>query len=384
MIRIKTAAPPTLPKGEGFLPTKAYNQSGQSDGSLLPFGEGWGGAIYLFLLFSFLFFSCRKDKPDALPQTTVSVNSNGVFITNEGNFQFGNAKVSYYNPDQTTVTEDLFQPANNRPLGDVCQSLCLFNGKAYLVINNSNKIEVVNPQTFVASATIKGFSSPRYFLPVSKNKAYITDFTSNNISIVDLSTNVISGTIPCSGWTEELALAYGKAFVTNEKSNKVYVVNTSTDKLADSIVVGYASNSIKEDKNGKLWVLCSGNKTNSIKASLHCINPVTNQVEQSFQFPNASDNPWRLDINGTSDTLYFLNKGVYRMTINSTALPDSPFIPQESREFYGLGIDPINSIIYVSDAVDYVQRGIIYRYKAEGTLINTFPAGIIPGDFYFK
>ncbi len=340
--------------------------------------------LFLIGILSCTLFACRKDKPEDVLQPNISIGTNGVYITNEGNFQFGNAKISYYDPTQTTASEDLFQPANNRPLGDVCQSMYLFNGKAYLVINNSSKIEVVNPNTFVSTAIITGFTSPRYFLPVSNSKAYVTDFTSNQIAIVDLSNNTISGNIPCSGWTEELALAYGKAYVTNQRRNKVYVINTSNDILTDSITVGYASNSIVEDKNGKLWVMCGGSQTNSINASLHRINPVTNIVEQTFTFPNLSDSPWRLDINGTNDTLYFLNNGIYRMTINSTSLPTASFIAQGSNNFYGLGIDPASSIIYVADAVDYVQRGVIYRYRPDGTLINTFLAGIIPGDFYFK
>lgn len=340
--------------------------------------------IFFLSVLACLIFACRKDKPSEPQNPNISIGANGVFITNEGNFQFGNAKVSYYNPVQSTATEDLFQPANNRPLGDVCQSMCLFNGKAYLVINNSSKVEVVNLNTFVSSTIITGFTSPRYFLPVSNSKAYVTDLTSNYIAIVDLSNNTISGNIPCSGWAEELALAYGKAFVTNQKRNKVYVINTSADILIDSIPVGYAANSIKEDKNGKLWVLCGGSQTNSINASLHRINPITNVVEQTLIFSNLTDRPWRLDINGTNDTLYFLNNGVYRMPINSGSLPTTPFIAQGGSNFYGLGIDPNSSIIYVADAIDYVQRGVIYRYQPNGILINTFLAGIIPGDFYFK
>lgn len=340
---------------------------------------------FLFVWFlCMLLFSCRKDKPEDNPQPSISINENGVYITNEGNFQFGNAKVSYYDPAQKTVKEDLFQPANNRPLGDVCQSMYLFNGKAYLILNNSGKIEVVNPGSFVSTAIITGLTSPRYFLPVSNNKAYVTDFASNNIAIVDLSKNTITGKISCIGWAEELALAYGKAFVTNQKRDRVYVINTTTDLLADSITVGYGSNSIVEDKNGKLWVLCGGSQIDGIKASLHCIDPISNTVEQAFQFPGTSDAPWRLDINGSNDTLYFLNKGVFRMAVNSTGLPADAFILEGNNNFYGLGIDPVTNIIYVSDAVDYVQTGVIYRYTSQGILLNTFRAGIIPGDFYFK
>lgn len=340
-----------------------------------------------YLLYSCIVFtiSCRKDKPEDMIEPQVSVgNNSGVYITNEGNFQFGNAKISYYDIANATVTEDLYQPANNVSLGDVCQSMCLFNGKAYIIVNNSGKVVVVNPVTFVATATISGFTSPRYFLPVSNSKAYVTDLYSDSITIVNLSSNTISGNIPCPGWTEELVLAYGKAFVTNRQRDKVYVINTSTDILEDSIQLSYGSNSIKEDKNGKLWVLCGGSQANSIYAGLYRINTITMQVEQSFQFPNLSDSPWRLDINGTNDTLYFLNKGVYQMSITSGSLPASAFIAEGTRNFYGIGTEPNSGIVYIADAIDYTQRGKIYRYKPDGTLINSFLAGIIPGDFYFN
>ncbi|MCK9205028.1 MAG: YncE family protein [Bacteroidales bacterium] len=343
--------------------------------------------FFKYLFFTLIVFtvSCRKDKPEDNPDPQISIgNSGGVFITNEGNFQFGNAKVSYYDISTATVTEDLYQPANGVSLGDVCQSMCLFNGKAYIVVNNSGKVVVVNPLSFVTSATISGFTSPRYFLPVSNSKAYVTDLYANSVAIVNLSTNTITGNIPCAGWTEELALSYGKAFVTNQYRDKIYVINTSTDVLEDSMQVSYGSNSIKEDKNGKLWVLCSGKQSNSIYAGLYRINPLTKQVEQSFQFSNLSDSPWRLDINGTNDTLYFLNKGVYRMSIASGSLPNNAFIVEGSRNFYGIGIEPNTGVIYVADAIDYVQKGKIYRYKSDGTLINSFLAGIIPGDFYFN
>lgn len=343
--------------------------------------------IYFFLLAgcAVQFFGCRKDNPEDKQQVKFTTGiSGGVFITNEGNFQFGNAKVSYYDNASATAVEDLFQPANNISLGDVCQSMYLFNGKAYVVVNNSGKIVVVNPKTFVQETVISGMGSPRYFLPVSNNKAYVTDLYANAVSIVDLNGNIKTGTIACSGWTEEMALVYGKVFVTNEKSNKVYVINTANDAMEDSIQVGFNSNSIRQDKNGKLWVLCSGNQKNNIPGSLHRIDPITKQVEQSFQFSNTTDSPWKLRMNATNDTLYFLNNSVFRMAIGAANLPSTAFISNGKSVFYGLGIDPKNGVIYISDAIDYVQRGAIYRYKSDGTLINTFKAGIAPGDFCFN
>lgn len=340
----------------------------------------------LFFFSSILFLqftSCKKDVPSKPNEGSIIFGDDGVYITNEGNFQFGNAAISYYSNGQTDAVEDLFAPANNRPLGDVCQSMYLFNGKAYIVVNNSGKIEVVNLTTFVSETIISGFSSPRYFLPVSNSKAYVSDLYAQAISIVNLSNNTITGTIPCSGWTEELILAYGKVFVANQLRDKLYVINTLNDVLIDSISIGYGANSIVEDKNGKLWVLCGGNQAD-INASLYCIDPITHEIEKSFAFNDNGETPWRLNVNGSNDTLYFLNNGVFRMAITETTLPVSAFIAQGNKNFYGIGINPHNGSIYIADAVDYVQRGKIYIYHSNGSPISSFLAGIIPSEFNFN
>lgn len=340
--------------------------------------------MWFFIITGFL-SSCIKDEP-LKPHTTVisASGKNAVYITNEGNFQFGNSSVSYYEDNLSDAVGDLFQDANQRPLGDICQSLCFFNNKAYLVVNNSGKVEIVNPNTFKSIGAITGLSSPRYFMPVSNNKAYVTDLYARTISIIDLNTLSITGNIYCTSGTDAMQLSYGKVFVTNNSSNKLFIINTAQDKLIDSIKVGFAPNSIVADKFGMLWILCNGKPGQTENASLYQIDPISNQVEKTFTFFKKTDAPWRLKINGGNDTLYFLNKDLYRMAIEDLQIPENPFIKANGRNFYGLGVNPHNNNIYVADAIDYVQRGKVYIYTALGNKDTSFYAGIIPGDFYFK
>jgi hypothetical protein len=52
--------------------------------------------------------------------------------------------------------------------------------------------------------------------------------------------------------------------------------------------------------------------------------------------------------------------------------------------FYGLDIDPVTGNIFVSDAVDYVQNGWVYKYnQVNAALLNRYSAGLIPGSFCF-
>lgn len=335
-----------------------------------------------------LLFACRSDKPQDEPEPSITITPNaGVFLINEGSFTHGNSTVGYYNSTTGTAIEDLFAPINKRPLGDVFQSMKIFNGKAYLVVNNSEKIEVVNPETFVSLITINGFPSPRYFLPVSNGKAYVSNFKTNNISIVDLAKNTITGNVACGygNLNERMALAYGKAYVTTPASNKVYVVNTRTDMLEDSIPVCRGGGDIEEDANGKLWVLCSGKESLNEMAGLYRIDPVSNKVEWSIRFSDKTQHPWRLTSNGDHTTLYYISKeGVFKFSIHATALPVSPIIPAGSMYLYGLGIDPRNETIYIADAAGFVAQGKIFRFQADGTPINSFATGMGPNGFYFN
>ena len=71
------------------------------------------------------------------------------------------------------------------------------------------------------------------------------------------------------------------------------------------------------------------------------------------------------------------------MPVASQALPENPFITADGRLFYGLAIHPNTGNIYVSDAVDYVQSGMVYQYRKDGSLAASYKAGRIPGSFCF-
>lgn len=326
------------------------------------------------LIIGISFLSCVKDKPEEDSEFAVVANSNAVIVGAEGNFQFGNASISLYNPGDSSIGENIFQKANDRPLGDVLQSIGSFGNLLYLVVNNSSKIEVVQKSDFKLVATIHNLKSPRYFLPVSNSKAYVTDLYANSISVVDLDLNEVQSQIKVSGWTEGLTMIYGKVFVSNKAKNLVYVIDAEKDELIDSIKVGASPSSLVQDKNSKLWVLGDH--------SIEMIDPVTLNIQKSITL-DLQYSASRLSLNQGLDTLYFLGNGVQRMSVSSDLAPETVFIKNNSNNFYALEIDPKSNNIYLSDAIDYIQKSIVHVYSPSGNLLNSFTSGVNTSVFWF-
>ncbi len=324
----------------------------------------------------------------------------GVFICNEGNFTFGNASLSFYNTDSNKLVNQVFQNANGFPLGDVVQSMALKDSLGFIIINNSGKIFVINANDFSHMATISGLTSPRYIHFVNETKAYVSELYSKSMTIIDLNTFDITGHVHVGKSTEQMVQVNDFVYVTGWfRNNKVYKVNTTDDSVTDSLEVSKQPNSIQADKNNKLWVLCDGGYEGipggKDSAVLYRISPNPYTIEARFAFPVHELSPAELQINAGGDTLYFVNSswsgspddangGIFQMDIGQNELPSTPLIHDEDRLFYGLGIDPRNSEIYVSDAVDYQQRGWVYRYTRAGAVVDSFKTGIIPGSFAFK
>ena len=339
----------------------------------------------LVILVMSLLASCVRDKPQTPLKTSVTINTDHkVLITNEGNFGWGEGTISLYDPISKTVVENYYSQQNNSAaLGNICQSITKYNNSYYIVMNNSNKIVVVNTGNFIKTNVISGFNSPRYLLPISYHKAYVSDLYANSIQVVDLNTATITGSVACFNGTEEMALVYDKAFITNPNSGYCYVMNTSTDIIVDSLYIGEGVSSIVVDRYSKLWVLANGSSTGNQSGRLIRFNPITLNIEQQFMFTSHQSRN-KLCINKTRDTLYYLNNGVYQQPIKSTSLPASPLIPQGNKRYYGLGLNPIDYSIYVADAIDFVQKSKIEIYNPNGNFITGFNAGIISNGFMFE
>ena len=100
----------------------------------------------LFLLSICLFLaSCTKDNTTSIEPTPEDVTVKAI-VVNEGQFGYGTSSLTalYSNGD---VKQDVFKSVNNRTMGDVAQSMAKINNLYYVPLNNSRKVEVIEPGT---------------------------------------------------------------------------------------------------------------------------------------------------------------------------------------------------------------------------------------------
>ncbi len=353
---------------------------------------------YKTLFFPVLLIIAGCAENNLHPNNSGKISKKGLFIINEGNFGSGNASLSYYEPDSFRVTNDIFLSANNIPVGDVPQSMIIKDSLAYMTVSNSGKIVIFNINDFKYSGTIGGLFVPRYMLPLNDSLMLVSDLYKKSIDIVNIHSLKIVDNIPVGGAVEQMVLHRNFIYAASWSFNdKLYKISKDEMRVIDSIATGFQPNSMVIDKHKNIWVLCDGgypgNDAGHEKARLLGIEPASFEIISDFEFPDLSSSPTELSINSAEDTLYFIGgswgmegsgmNGIFRMPITDKQLPGEAFIPGDGHLFYGLGIDPANSDVYCSDAIDYLQKGMVFRFNSEGDKIDSFRAGLVPGYFAF-
>lgn len=351
--------------------------------------------IWLIMALLAVVYSC-SDEPVEIVYADLG-GKKGVFIASEGNFMYGNSSLSFYDKVNKVVYNQVFYARNRAPLGDVAQSITSDGKNLYIVINNSGKIVVTDPVTLEFKTAITGLVSPRYIHFVTPNKAYVSDLYARQITIFNPVTlektgfiRVSDGKFHSTGHSTETFTQIGdQVFVTCwSNGNQLLIIDPQTDTVSDSISVPMQPKKMVADVGGKLWVYADGGipGTSGItpKPALVRVDPETLTMEQIFYLDSRRGFSGDLQLNPTRDTLYVMAENLYKMPVSARRFPDTAFIEAGNRLFFSLGVDPDNGDIYLSDAIDYMQSALLYRYSSGGTALDSFRIGINPGAFWFN
>ena len=207
-------------------------------------------SLLLLSLLVITLFSCKPSQPVNPSSFTIG---SGVLVLNEGNYQFSNASLTFYDPVADTVANDLFSKIYNAPLGDVAESMALVDGKLYILVNNSNYIYKIDANTIMMDTTqpfmLTDFYSPREMYFVAPNKAYVSDLIGKGLWIVNPQDMSHCGFVETGKTTEKMVAVGNELYVSNwsyyyvdphshDSYNTVQVIDMNNDVKVDEITVG--------------------------------------------------------------------------------------------------------------------------------------------------
>jgi YVTN family beta-propeller protein len=341
---------------------------------------------FLALLSAAVLVGCNPDK-----ETGPSIpGSPGVFVLSEGQFGKGDGTVSAFGTSSKTLLVDAFGTINNSAmLGDVIQDMGLANGRGYVCVNASNKVEVVDASTFKSIATIRNIRQPRYFASTSAARGYVTawrgpytSYQPGKVMVLDLYSSTVIDSITVGRNPEQLLAFNGMLYVPNSYDNTISVIDAATNKVTSTVTVTAGPKTVVADQAGNLWALCSQpyGATSTPLASL--VRFAAGSTTAQLTLPFASSGASQLRISPDKTQLYYSYGGAeYKLSTTATALPTTPFI---RRSFNGFGIDPRDNTIYGAISTGYTTNGRFVRYLAAGgAAIDSFTVKVGPNGFVF-
>lgn len=337
------------------------------------------------LAFVLLMQSC-KDEP--LP-TPPNAYGTGVFVINEGVFQGGTGTVTFINRTTLGVQQDVFAQANGRPLGNVAQTMASFGTQGLIVVNNANKVEVVDLKDFKSVGSIEGLALPsKIVVAANTGKAYVTEWMSfgspGRVSVIDIASRSVLRTIAVGEFPNAIALHNNRIYVANSNENTVTEISLNADTVLRTITVGDRPNGFVSQGNS-LVVLCGGNPSWTGSETAGSIATITGNQVSIATFPAATFHPSNLTIHPNGNAvLYEVNGAIYSesLPVGANIVPANPVI---NRGFYHFSLDPTDGgLLYGTDGGDFSSNGWIYRYERNFALKDSIRAGIAPGYIHYR
>ena len=341
------------------------------------------------LLFILILSSCKKEKPQ--PESP-DVLSNGILVLNEGLFQQNNSSISWIELSSDAVTNDLFLNTNGRLLGDTGNDMKAYGGKVYVVVNNSNTIEVLNKRTGKSIKQISmmygGNGKQPRSITFYQSKAYITCYD-GYVDVLDTVSLSIVQRIKVGSNPEGLAVSGARLFVSNSGGlnypnvdSTLSVIDLSTYQEITRVTVGKNPGGVRTDASGDVYVIVRGNY-GSIPSRMVKVDPNV-LTTQAFSFDASS-----VEVMGDHFLItyfnYSNNSSQVKLfnTVSETLESENYLATTGITTLYGVQYDPLRNKIFCLDAMSYTNTGYVRQYSSSGIFEKSYHVGLNPSKLIF-
>lgn len=370
--------------------------------------------------------SCREDEHIVVSDVQIirdKIDPNskiaGMYLVNEGNMGSNKCTLDYLDYTEGIYMRNIYPERNPtvvKELGDVGNDVQIYGNKLYIIVNCSNKVEVLDARTGVR---IKQIEIPNCrYICFRREHAYVSSYVAGvlidpnaplgAVFKIDTASLQVVDKVTVGYQPEEMVVLGDYLYVANSGGyrvpyydNTVSVVEFEGFRQEQQIVVGLNLHRIKADKYGKLWVSSRGNYNDiyspygSVPSNLFVLDKRVGYnemiVTDTINVPCSN-----MAING--DSLYLYSHDYDNITQQSTLtygiiniktkkVVSKNFITdgteKEIKMPYGISIHPETGDIYVTDAKNYVSTGTLSCYNKEGKRKWRVSTGDIPAHMVY-
>lgn len=334
----------------------------------------------------------------------------GFYLLNEGNMGSNKCTLDFCDLSTGEYFRNIYAERNPNAvmeLGDVGNDLGIYDGRLYIVVNCSHKVEVTDAVTGIriGQVDIPNCRYVRFYDGMVYVSSYVgpvqpgADSPKGAVYEIDPSTLKVTRQVTVGYQPEEMEIIDGYMYVANsggyrapDYDNTVSVIEMASFRQTKQIPVAINLNHVRADRYGRLWVTSRGNNSD-IPSCIALLTPTEEAggmtVEKIIDVPAAN-------IAIHEDCLYYFSSpsaltgsaAVYGVIDVESATPTGrSFITDgtenEIRLPYGLAVNPDNGDIYLTDAKNYVSSGTLYAFSPEGKKKWSVRTGDIPSAIAF-
>ncbi len=362
-----------------------------------------------------IFASCREDEIvvptqyDIVPSLTDDGGGYaGLYVLNEGNMGSNKCTLDYLDYRNGYYVRNLYaerNPTQIKELGDVGNDIQVYGSRIYVVVNCSNKVEVLDAHTGkrIGQVEVPNCRNIRFYRRYAYITSYVGPVQLNNPDAVPgavykIDTLSLAVTDRCTvGYQpngleiigDYIYVANSGGYMAPNYDNTVSVIEIPTFRQTEKIPVGINLGTIGKDRYGKLWVTSMGDYT-SVHSNLFVLQRKANrnrmEVTDTLNIPCTG-----FYIHG--DSLYYYSTEWNNYTQSNTVtygivnvktkqrITDAFITDGTEKDItipYGLLVHPTTGDIYITDAKNYVSSGVLHCYSRDGKHKWSVRTGDIP------
>ncbi len=369
--------------------------------------------FYLLALAFLCLFSCRTDDyvvPSEKEEVSTGEDTaiKGFYLLNEGNMGSNKCTLDYFDYATGTYHRNIYGEINPnvvKELGDVGNDIMIYGSKMYVVVNVSNKIEVLDAKSAKRIKTIQ-LQNCRY-MKFKGGKVYASSYAGpvelnpnsppGKVVEIDTTSLAIERQVVVGYQPEEMEIIGDKLYVANSGGymfpnydRTVSVIDLNSFTETQKIDVAINLHRIRKDNYGDLYVSSRGDYYN-IPSSLFLVDAATGAVKKDFHVAVSG-------MTIVNDKLYYYgnefnyNTHSYVKTfgiidVKTEQVIANKIIDQqyadEIKAPYGIAVNPYTEDIYLTDARNYVTTGYVYCFDKTGKFKWKTEGGNIPAHFAF-